>query len=232
MSQYTTVQRVLDRVGLSNINTDEVTTVSNEEVTFVNGVDTYTLAEIPVAAVTSIVGTLAGAPDHPFILNTDYNLSGNDIVWLGADQPDNATIFYTSYTYTNVLNSVLDYIEDASAYIEECVGKVYTLPYPQLVISVTTDLSCAYLLLRQSGGGSTTTAGMAYSIGKLQVDNKSGSVSTSAQSEINLYFKRAEKGIELLKNPPGEEGAPGSAPHTLRMAKTTYNDVPDPYAGI
>jgi hypothetical protein len=237
MARYTTPERVIRRVGLSNLNTSETTTVNDEDITFINGVSSYALETTPVAAITSITGTVASA-DYTFVLDTDYRLNGNNVEWIATGtMPDNGTIFYVTYTYTNILNSIYDYIEDASAFIEEVVGKTWggggATPeeVPALVQAVATDLACVYLLLRQSGGGTTSTAGLSYTIGKLSVDNKSSSSEMDSDKEVGIYLKRAEKGLELLKMPPGEEGAAGSAPHTLRMGKVYPNQAPDPYTG-
>lgn len=237
MATYTTRDHVLDRVGRTTIDLTETNTITGEAVTYITGLSSYSLLYVPIVAIASITGIAAGAP-VTFTATTDYVLTGDAVVWTGTGtSPDNGTQFSVTYTYNSWLHAIDGFIVDTSAFIEEVTGKTYgeggatPADVPYLVRSVATDLSVVYVLLRQSGGSSSSTSGMAYTLGKLSVDRKSDTMTIKQDSEVKIYLKRADKGLDLLLNPPGEEGAAGSAPHTLRMTKSTYDNPPDPYTG-
>ncbi|RJQ15748.1 hypothetical protein C4573_06370 [Candidatus Woesearchaeota archaeon] len=69
--------------------------------------------------------------------------------------------------------------------------------YPT-VQQIATDLSAIKLLLRMSGPGKATTAGISYRIGEFSVDKKN--IDSSAIDEIEIFENHAKESLAALKN--------------------------------
>lgn len=85
--------------------------IKDETFTFTTGTYTYSLLHTPVSPSSDnfeIYGTMNGIP-HVFVLDTDYTISGNSIVWdSDEDNPDNQTTCYVDYIYQGTKSGVSD----------------------------------------------------------------------------------------------------------------------------
>lgn len=99
-------------------------------------------------------------------------------------------------------NDIQQWIKEASNFIELSTKRIgqgfqeadYIYPTVQ---QIATDLTAIKLLLRMSGPGKATTAGISYRIGEFSVDKKN--IDSSAIDEIEIYENNAKESIRILK---------------------------------
>jgi len=98
-------------------------------------------------------------------------------------------------------NEILQWIKEASNFIDLStkklgVGFQNTDALYDTVQQIVTDLSVIKLLLRMSGSGKSTTAGISYKIGEFSVDKKN--IESSYIKEVQLYEQSAINSLETL----------------------------------
>lgn len=81
-----------------------VTPYRTDTITFVSGTSLYDLSRTKVKEITEVKGILGGLV-HTFVDGTDYQLTGDQIEWLGVDEPDDSTEFDVTFIakWINVL---------------------------------------------------------------------------------------------------------------------------------
>lgn len=97
---------------------------------------------------------------------------------------------------------ITQWIKETSNFIELSTKRIgqgfqatdYIYPTVQ---QIATDLTTIKLLLRMSGPGKATTAGISYRIGEFSVDKKN--IDSSAIDEIEIYENNAKESIRILK---------------------------------
>jgi hypothetical protein len=100
-------------------------------------------------------------------------------------------------------SDILQWVREASNFIDLSARRIgqgfqeteYIYPTVQ---QIATDLSAIKLLLRMSGPGKATTAGISYRIGEFSVDKKN--IDSSAIDEIEIYENHAKESLTALKN--------------------------------
>ncbi|NCD07116.1 MAG: hypothetical protein EOL97_13440 [Spirochaetia bacterium] len=85
--------------------------VVDEEYTYDNTITNYTLNSKVVSSITSVSG-ISGGSATTFTQNVDYKLTknsddGDEIEWLGATSPDNATIFKVTYKPLGMTTNII-----------------------------------------------------------------------------------------------------------------------------
>jgi hypothetical protein len=103
---------------------------------------------------------------------------------------------------SDVLDSeITQWIQEASNFIDLSTKRVGTgfeqTLYPT-VQQIVTDLTVIKLLLRISGAGKATTAGLSYKVGEFSVDKKN--IDSSSVKEILIYEKSAKDSLKQLKD--------------------------------
>lgn len=105
---------------------------------------------------------------------------------------------------SDILDSdIQQWIREASNFIDLSARRIgqgfqtteYIYPTVQ---QIATDLSAIKLLLRMSGPGKATTAGISYRIGEFSVDKKN--IDSSAIDEIEIFENHAKESLAALKN--------------------------------
>ncbi|GEM_PF-3909564 len=99
-------------------------------------------------------------------------------------------------------SEIVQWIREASNFIDLSARRTsqgfadtdYIYPTVQ---QIATDLAIIKLLLRMSGPGKATTAGISYRIGEFSVDKKN--VDSTAKDEIDIYETHAKESIKILK---------------------------------
>ncbi|RLE39471.1 hypothetical protein DRJ17_00795 [Candidatus Woesearchaeota archaeon] len=99
-------------------------------------------------------------------------------------------------------SEISQWIQEASNFIDLSTKKVgvgfeQTDPLYPTVQQIVTDLAVIKLILRMSGAGKATTAGLSYRIGEFSVDKKN--IDSSSAKEIQVYEKSAKDSLKALK---------------------------------
>ena len=99
-------------------------------------------------------------------------------------------------------SEITQWIKEASNFIDLStkrvgVGFQNTDALYDTIQQIVTDLATIKLLLRMSGAGKSTTAGISYKIGEFSVDKKN--IESSYIKEVQLYEQSANNSLETLK---------------------------------
>jgi len=93
---------ILEYTSLSEKSYDFINLVYNktnqqmDEITFTSGTSVYSLSMTLVWIIDEVQGFLLDRL-HTFVNGVDYQLTGDTIEWLGADEPDNGSYFYVTF---------------------------------------------------------------------------------------------------------------------------------------
>lgn len=133
-----------------------IKSTDSEAQTFATGISVYELDNLPFSAISLVTGTLSGAPDHTFVLGTDYQAKDDDgdgfnesIEWLGEDLPDDATDFSVTY---NRKSAGLELVRIMSQDLNKYFRKNWRLNWTEHAAFNYKLLSSVPVTLEEEGG--------------------------------------------------------------------------------